>query len=149
MRRIHAGHYLYENTYDWDRAAQRSRKVNSIYLGPCDKDKTLLSTPRPRVESVHSSFPVGSLSCFCAGARELSVVEWTRSSLGVPLPVAQGFRAMGLKKEIHRLSLQRAAEWVQESPLPTWEGWGTPDLSKRNFVTTQLAGRPDGGPRPG
>ena len=136
MRRIHGGLYLYENTYVWDREAQRSRKVNSVYLGPCDKNKTLRSTPRPRVESVHSSFPVGSLSCFYAGARELSVVERTRSSLGVPLPVAQGFLAMGLNQVIHRLSLQRAAEWVQESPLPTWERWDTSDLSKRRLEAT-------------
>ena len=136
MRRIHGGLYLYENTYVWDREAQRSRKVNSVYLGPCDKNKTLRSTPRPRVESVHSSFPVGSLSCFYAGAKELSVVERTRSSLGVPLPVAQGFLAMGLNQVIHRLSLQRAAEWVQESPLPTWERWDTSDLSKRRLEAT-------------
>ena len=34
VRRIHGGLYLYENSYVWDRAAQRSRKVNSVYLGP-------------------------------------------------------------------------------------------------------------------
>ncbi|EQD77679.1 transposase (IS4), partial [mine drainage metagenome] len=136
VRRIHGGLYLYENTYIWDREAQRSRKVNSVYLGPCDKNKHLLSTPRPRVESVHSSFPVGPLSCFYAGAKELAVVERTRSSLGVPLPVAQGFLAMGLNQVLHRLSLQRTAEWVQESPLSTWEAWDTSGLSKRSLETT-------------
>ena len=136
VRRIHGGRYLYENTYVWDRQAQHSRKIRSVYLGPCDTNKNLLSTPRPRVESVHSSFPVGALSCFYAGARELSVVERTRSSLGVPLPVAQGFLAMGLNQVIHRLSLQRSAEWVQESPLATWEAWDTSGLSKRSFEGT-------------
>ena len=136
VREIHGRLYLYENFYVWDRDAQRSRKVRSVYLGPCDKNKNVLSAPVPRVESVHSAFPVGPLACFYSGARDLAVVERTRTILAVPLPSAQAFLAMGLNQVVHRLALRLLPEWVQESPLPQWERWDVSQLSKRSFEDT-------------
>ena len=129
---------FYKSEYEsyWDAKVGKSRQRFLRYLGRCDKGGNMLASVKPRVESVHSSFPVGSLSCFYAGALELSVAGRTQSVLGVPLPVAQEFLALGLNQVVHRLSLQRAAEWVRESPLPAWEKWDASALSKRSFEAT-------------
>src|SRR3990172_7205455 len=133
IRRIHGRRYLYQNTYVWDRKAQHSRKVSSRYLGPCDKNKKILTPVKPRVESVHSAFPVGPLTAFYAGARELSVVERACSVLDVSRPVAQAFLGLGLNQVVHRLALRHVPVWVQESPLPAWEKWDVSHLGKGDF----------------
>ncbi|EQD27374.1 transposase IS4 family protein, partial [mine drainage metagenome] len=102
-------------------------------LGPCDKKGNLLRAVKPRVESVHSSFPVGPLAIFYAGARELSVVERTSRILGVPLPTAQAALALGLNQVVHRLAVQRVPQWIREGPIPQWEKWDVSRLRKADL----------------
>ncbi len=133
--KVHVGdrYYLYEKESFWDSKQKRTRQRTLRYLGLCDKNKNLLEPVHPRVESVHSAFPVGPLSSFYAGARELSVVERTRSQLEVPLPLAQAFLGLGLNQVVHRLALRHVPEWIQESPIPRWEKWDTKGLRKGTF----------------
>ncbi|EQD76097.1 transposase (IS4), partial [mine drainage metagenome] len=125
--------YLSEYESYWDAKAQKTRQRFLRYLGRCDKDGRLLDPVRPRVDSVHSAFPVGPLTVFYAGARELSIVERTRATLDVPLPTAQAFLALGLNQVVHRLPICRLPDWIRESPIPAWETWDAVELRKREF----------------
>ncbi|EQD78127.1 transposase IS4 family protein [mine drainage metagenome] len=134
-KKVPLGGHLYLSEYEsyWDRKLGKSRHRFLRYLGRCDKSGNLITPVKPRVESVHSSFPVGSLAAFYAGARELSVVERASSILKVHRPVAQAFLGLGLNQVVHRLALRHVADWVHESPLPTWEKWDVSHLGKGDF----------------
>jgi hypothetical protein len=129
-------YYLYERESFWDKELKKTRQRTLRYLGRCDQDGTLLEPVHPRVESVHSAFPVGPLVCFYAGARELSVVERARATLEVPLPIAQAFLGLGLNQVVHRLALQKVPDWIREGPLPQWEKWDVTRLSKSRIEDT-------------
>ncbi len=133
VARVGDHYYLYEKESFWDRKLKKTRQRTIRYLGRCDKNGRLLEPVKPRVTSIHSSFPVGPLGVFYAGARELSVVDRASSILRVPRPVAQAFLGLGLNQVVHRLALRRVADWVQESPIPAWEKWDVSHLGKGDF----------------
>ena len=138
LNKTHVGdrYYLYEKESFWDREQKRTRQRTLRYLGRCDKNGNLLEPVKPRVESVHSAFPVGPMACFYAGARDLSIVERTRTTLGVSLPIARTFLGLGLNQVVHRLALRLLPDWIRESPLPQWETWDVSELTKRDFEDT-------------
>ena len=63
-------HYLQQVESVWDPKKKRSVTRVLAHLGPCDESGKLLRPPRARVESVHSSFPVGTLAVLYAAARD-------------------------------------------------------------------------------
>ncbi len=68
-------HYLYERESYWDPKLRKVRKRTLRYLGPCDARGRLRVPPSVRVDSLHSSFPVGPLAVLYAAARDLHVVD--------------------------------------------------------------------------
>jgi hypothetical protein len=102
--------------------AKKSRQRNSHYLGPCDKDGNLLAAARPRVDAVHSAFPVGSLSVFYATATRIDLTDKIASVLDVNRGAASLVLSLALNQLVSRRPIERLPEWLLRSPVVEWEG---------------------------
>lgn len=116
-------HYLYERESYWDPKLRKVRKRTLRYLGPCDARGRITAPPAVRVNSFHSSFPVGSLATLYAAARDLHVVDRIEEVLEVERREASLLLALGLNQAVHRLPLSRVPPWISRSPLPRWEAF--------------------------
>jgi len=124
-------HYLQQVESVWDPKKKRSVTRVLAHLGPCDESGKLLRPPRARVESVHSSFPVGPLAALYAAARELRVREHLQRVLpGAPTEL---ILCLALNQATARVPICRLPEWVRASPLPRWESFPAEELSARHF----------------
>ncbi len=124
-------HYLQQVESVWDPKKKRSVTRVLAHLGPCDEGGKLLRPPRARVESVHSSFPVGPLAVLYAAARELRVREHLQRVLpGAPTEL---ILCLALNQATARVPICRLPEWVRASPLPRWESFPAEELSPRHF----------------
>ena len=124
FREIHriGGHlYLYERESYRDPTLRKVRKRAVRYLGPCDARSRLRAPPTLRVDSVHSSFPVGPLAVLNAAARELAVADRIQEVLEVERAEASRLPALALNQATHRLPLSRIPGWIARSPIPRWE----------------------------
>lgn len=128
-------YYLYERESYWDPKLHKVRKRMVRYLGPCDARGRLRAPPSVRVDTLHSSFPVGSLAALYAAARELAVVDRIEEVLEVERPVACHLLSLGLNQAVHRLPLSRVPAWVARSPLPRWEGFDPAGLDRPALET--------------
>ncbi len=110
FREIHriGGHlYLYERESYRDPKLRKVRRRTVRYLGPCDARGRLRAPPTLRVDSVHSSFPVGRLPVLYAAARKLDVVDRIQAVLEVERAEASRLHALALNQATHRLPLSR------------------------------------------
>jgi transposase len=124
-------HYLQQVESVWDPKKKRSVTRVLAHLGPCDKSGKLLRPPRANVESVHSSFPVGSLAVFYASARELQLRDHIQKVL--PGARAELILCLALNQATARVPIYRLPDWVRASPLPRWENFSAEDLTPRHF----------------
>ena len=131
--------YLYKRESYWDPVAKKSRQRNSTYIGPCDKEGNLLKPARPRVESVHSSFPVGALSIFYAAAQDLKIRENIEQTLGVSRPVASLVLSMALNQVVGRQPVSHLADWTLRSPLKNWENLDPENVHRDSYLESLSA----------
>ena len=128
---VRGRHYLQQVESVWDPKRKRSITRVLAHLGPCDENGKLLRPPRARVESVHSSFPVGPLAVHYAAARELRLRDHIQSIL--PGARAEWLLCLALNQATARVPIYRLPDWVRASPLPRWENFRADDLSARDF----------------
>ena len=136
FREIHriGGHlYLYERESYWDPKLRKVRKRTVRYLGPCDARGRLRAPPALRVDSVHSSFPIGPLAVLYAAARDLAVVDRIQEVLEVDRSEASLLLALALNQATHRLPLSRVPGWIARSPLPRWEAFDPESVDRASL----------------
>ncbi|EQD68802.1 hypothetical protein B2A_00281, partial [mine drainage metagenome] len=124
IKLIRGYHYLYEVESAWDSKLKQSRKVRSLYLGPCDAKGRLRAQPKVKLEGVHSAYPVGPLAAFYAQARAARITEVAEEVLGLNPGEARLLLAMTLNQLTGRRPLDEIPAWIDRTPLRRWE----PDL---------------------
>ncbi|EQD71302.1 transposase (IS4), partial [mine drainage metagenome] len=125
--------YLCEYESYWDPKMGRSRQRFLRYLGPCDRKGNVLSTPQPRVGTVHSAFPVGPLAVFYAAAQQLRVQQRIQETLGMKEQEAALVLALGLNQAAARVPILHLPGWFRASPLPGWLSVDAEALTPRQF----------------
>ena len=136
FREVHriGGHlYLYERESYWDSKLRKVRKRTVRYLGPCDAQGRLRTPPTLRMDSIHSSFPVGPLAVLYAAARELAIVDRIQEVLEVERAEANQLLALALNQATHRLPLSRVPGWIARSPLPRWEAFDPQSVDRTSL----------------
>ncbi len=126
-------HYLQSVKSVWDKTKGRSTTLVLAHLGPCDKDGKLIHPPRSRLDSIHSSFPAGSLAIFHAAATQLRLCEKIEKVLDVKHETAFALLCMTLNQITARVPVYRLGDWVQASPLPKWENFKADSLTSQQF----------------
>ena len=86
--KIGGNYYLYERESYWDKQLKKPKQRTIRYLGRCDAEGNLLSPPKVSVNSIHSAFPVGSLSVFYSMAEKLSVKKRIEEALSADAATA-------------------------------------------------------------
>ncbi|MGI0131034.1 MAG: IS1634 family transposase [Thermoplasmata archaeon] len=132
-------HYLYEKESYRDPKTGRSKQRVIRYLGPCDVKGNLLATPKPRIDSVHSAFPVGDLAVFYAGAKELKIAHHARATLVVDEHVAFLLVVQVLNQLTGRVANRRLGDLLRASPLPQWEGVDASEVDHGDFEKVEDA----------
>jgi hypothetical protein len=127
--------YAYARESYWDPKLKRARQRTVRYLGRCDARGNLIAPARPRVDSVHSAFPVGALSVFYAAAEELQIAQHAQSTLVTDERTARLIVVLVLNQLVGRQPVRRLPDWLRASPLPQWahfdaEAVGHEDLEK-------------------
>lgn len=120
--KIGGRYYLYDRESYWDPVMKKSKQRNSRYIGPCDKAGNLLEPARPRIDAVHSAFPVGALSIFYATAARIGLTDKIASVLDVNRGPASLVLSLALNQLVSRRPIERLPEWMLRSPLVEWEG---------------------------
>ncbi|MGI0156038.1 MAG: IS1634 family transposase [Thermoplasmata archaeon] len=128
---VRGRHYLQHVESIWDSRKGRSVTRVLAHLGPCDGNGKLLHPPRARVESVHSSFPVGPLAVLYASARELRLRDHIQRI--IPGAPSELILSLALNQATARVPIYRLPEWVRASPLPRWENFHAEELTPRRF----------------
>ena len=78
------GHtYLYETRHAGDPKRKQPRKVQSLYLGPCDAPGRLRAQPKVQLEGVRSAYRVCPLAAFYAQARAARISQAAEEVLGL------------------------------------------------------------------
>lgn len=131
VKRIGGRLYLYQRTPYWDK--ERGRKSDEWkYLGRCDENGNLLRAASPRVDTVHSAFPVGALAVFWAAAQELDVLGVAERSLGSD-EAARLTLALALNQVAGRRPLDQLPEWVGQGPVASWLRLDAANLTRADF----------------
>lgn len=126
-------HYAYEYESYYDPKLKRSRQRMVRYLGPCDEHGQILVEPKARLESVHSSFPIGALAVFYAASAQLRLCERIEKALDVKHETALALVCMTLNQITARVPVYRLENWVHASPLPKWENFKADSLTSQQF----------------
>ena len=133
VKHIRGYHYLYEVESAWNPKLKQSRKIRSLYLGPCDAKGHLRSQPKVQLEGVHSAYPVGPLAAFYAQAREARVAEAAEEVLGLTPGEARLLLAMTLNQLTGRRPLDEIPAWIDRTPLRRWEPALPSSLDRRDI----------------
>jgi hypothetical protein len=131
--KIRGRYYLYERDSYWDPTLKKARQRNSRYLGPCDENGTLLATPNPRIDEVHSSMPVGPMAMLYASAQDLSLVSHMQSTLDIEREKASHLLCMVMNQVLGHRSIRQLGQWVLQGPLMQWEKLDAESVTDKNF----------------
>jgi hypothetical protein len=136
-KKCHIGnnYYLYSRESYWDPVLKKSCQRNSRCVGKCDKDGNLLTPSRPRLEAIHSAFPVGPLSIFYATAKEMDLISHIEEILDVDPQVAGHILCIALNQLVGKRPIDKLASWVLRSPLMQWLGLDPKGISTYGFGT--------------
>ena len=112
--------YLVEGRWDPIRKYTVQRTI--ACLGRCDTKGHILTPSRPRVDRVHSAYPVGALAFFHAVADDIHLVTIAREVLGLDETDGAHLEALCLNQMTGRRPHEHLPEWVRVTPLPGWSG---------------------------
>jgi hypothetical protein len=126
--------YRYLVEARWDPVRKYSVQRTIACLGRCDPQGNILVPSAPRVDTIHSAYPVGSLAFFHAIAEEIRLVAIAREILGLDELDGAHFEALCLNQLTGRRPHERLPEWVRVTPLP---GWAAVDPER--YTTTGFA----------
>jgi transposase len=112
--------YLVENYWDKEKKSSRQRVIQYLGVDTGEDGSRGLIPPAHKMEEIERAIPVGKFALYYAAAQYIGL----REALEVHCP-SQSFPILALvmNQVCHRLSLEKAAAWVNSTPLAGWEGY--------------------------
>jgi transposase len=110
--------YLVENYWDKEKKSTRQRVIQYLGVDTGEEGNENLIPPAHKMEEIERAVPVGKLALYYAAAQYIDL----RKALEKHCP-SQSFPVLALvmNQVCNRLSLEKAAAWVNNTPLAEWE----------------------------
>jgi transposase len=111
--------YLVENYWDKEKKCSRQKVIQYLGVETEDKGNEKFIPPSHKMEEIERAIPVGKLALYYAAARDVGLQEVLDKhfpSKSFPL------LALVMNQVCNRFSLEKAADWINNTPLAEWEG---------------------------
>lgn len=111
--------YSVENYWDKEKKSSRQRVIQYLGVDIGEEGSEKLIPPSHKMDEIERAIPVGKLALYYAAAQYIDL----REALEKHCP-SQSFPVLALvmNQVCNRLSLEKAAAWVNNTPLAEWEG---------------------------
>ncbi len=111
--------YLVENYWDKEKKSSRQRVIQYLGVDIGAEGSEKLISPFHKMDEIERAIPVGKLALYYAAAQYIDLGDaMEKYCPSQSFPVL----ALVMNQACNRLSLEKAAVWVNNTPLAEWEG---------------------------
>lgn len=111
--------YLVENYWDKEKKSSRQRVIQYLGVDIGAEGSEKLISPSHKMDEIERAIPVGKLALYYAAAQYIDLGDaMEKYCPSQSFPVL----ALVMNQACNRLSLEKAAVWVNNTPLAEWEG---------------------------